>query len=120
VKIIAPLLPHLKPGLGYRVIVMERDMGEILKSQERMLEGSEKARAGRPPRDLAGAFADRMAMAKNLLTRSGIPALYIRYVDCITHPDKVSDQVNAFLGGSLDVRRMWAVVRPGLYRERGE
>ena len=46
VKIVAPLLPALPEGHDYRVVWMNRDLDEVLASQQRMLERSGGAADG--------------------------------------------------------------------------
>ena len=56
IKIIAPLLSALPPGLPCRVILCERDLDEVLDSQERMLlrRNQLPRRAARPPPNSKG------------------------------------------------------------------
>ena len=50
VKIVAPLLAALPPGLPCRVILCERDLDEVLDSQERMLARRNQPLAATPER----------------------------------------------------------------------
>ena len=45
VKIVAPLPIYMNPSLNYRVIFMRRDMDEILRSQEKMLQKDQEVNA---------------------------------------------------------------------------
>jgi hypothetical protein len=58
VKIVAPLLTHLPPGLPYRIVFVERPIKAVLASQQAMLEASGQA-SGRPPTGAANANLPR-------------------------------------------------------------
>ena len=117
VKIVAPLLPFLPPGQTYRVIFVERDLEEVLASQTAML-----AVQGRPAGDpavLRRAYRQQNAAALGLLARQPhLAHLVVRHADLLTAPAKSAAQLNAFLGGSLDVARMAGAVDPALHRQR--
>ena len=68
VKLVLPLIPSLPPGESYRLVVIQRDLGEVLDSQRRMLdrlgrEGAVGAQSGRlgPPISSARAPGGRLA-----------------------------------------------------------
>lgn len=115
VKIIAQLLPHLPLQFKYKVIFMQRDMHEILQSQQKML--------GRDPSifpsGLANIFQKQLLVVENWLKEHPeIEVLYVNHQDVIKQPFMVADQINEFLNYSLDTYNMIKVVDPGLYRNR--
>ena len=122
VKIIAPLLSFLpkKEALQYRIIFVERNLEEILLSQENMLlkKGEKGRRAPRPL--LKNAFFRQVETAKALALARGFPVLYLQHRDCISNPAAVAAEINLFLGGILDERAMTAAVDASLYRNREE
>ncbi|WP_143537740.1 sulfotransferase family protein [Rubrivirga marina] len=116
VKVIAPLLPHLPDGADYRVLFMERDLDEVLRSQGRMLE-----RLGRPavsPDVLRGPFQQHVERAKAwVAARSGAAALDVPYAATVACPRKQAECVAEFLELRLDTAAMAGVVDASLYRE---
>jgi hypothetical protein len=117
VKMISMLLYDLPPSESYRVVFMERELEEVLDSQEKML-----ARLGNPsaPRDqVAKNFKLHLAKLKSwLASQKNIGLLYVSYNDLMQEPAAIAAQVNEFLGGQLDVEEMTGAVDPALYRNR--
>lgn len=119
VKIIAPLLGHLPRGRNYRVILMMRDLDEVIASQSRMLQRlSEGERTTADPAALRRVYSRQLSTAAMLLRRRGIPSIAVRYRDCVEQPEKVALRLNRFLGRHGDTSPMSAVVDTKLYRER--
>ena len=125
-KVVAPLLAALPlriqaenaqpTDLHYRVLFMERDMDEILDSQDSML-----ARLGKPTRpgaDIAKAYRQQVRHAKTWLTGRGIPALSVSYADLVHRPDQALPPLAAFLGVPDKLEAMRAVIDPTLHRAR--
>jgi len=119
VKIVAQLLPFLAPGFHYRIILMARDLEEVLASQHAMLQRQGKTGADLSASRLREVFARQLEQARRMLAVRRIPTLPIRYLDCVERPAEVAAAVNAFLGGALDEPAMTAAVDPCLYRHRG-
>jgi len=114
VKIVAPLLHAVPDGLGCRVILCERDLEEVLDSQERML-----ARRGHPSGNrqlLKMEYARTLAEVKSKFARGSL--LILNHAAMISDPATTARRVAEFLGGALDVARMAAVIDPVLYRNR--
>jgi len=121
VKIIAPLLAGLPPGLPCRVILIERDLDEILDSQERMLVNRTRPLAAAPQhrRLLKEEYSRILGRTKALLARRPhTQMLVLRYRDAISDSAGIAEQVNEFLSGGLDAARMAAAIDPGLHRNR--
>jgi tetratricopeptide (TPR) repeat protein len=121
VKIIAPLLPALPPDLPCRVILVERDLDEILDSQERMLASRKQPLAATPQRRriLKEEYSRILDRARAMLAgRPHTQMLAIAYRQAISDSLAAAGRVNEFLGGGLDVARMAAAVDPSLYRNR--
>jgi predicted AlkP superfamily phosphohydrolase/phosphomutase/tetratricopeptide (TPR) repeat protein len=121
VKIIAPLLVALPPGLPCRVILCERDLDEVLDSQERMLGRGNQPPAATPERRqlLKGEYRRTLGRAKAMLARRPVTQLLvIQHSDAISDPLATTGRINKFLGGGLDVAKMAAAVEPALHRSR--
>jgi tetratricopeptide (TPR) repeat protein len=117
VKVIAQLLPFLDRGLYYRVVFMDRDLGEILKSQDTMLDALGKT--GANPETLAKTFQQQLEKIRVWLAdQENIDVLFVSYHEVLANPLLEAERINEFLGGVLDVRRSAGAVDKGLYRAR--
>jgi hypothetical protein len=130
-KVVAPLLAALPlkiqkstinnqqstiSSLHYRILFMEREMEEILDSQDSML-----ARLGKPTHpgaDIAKAYRQQVRHAKTWLTGRGIPAMSVSYADLVHRPDEALPPLAAFLGVPEKLAAMRAVIDPTLHRAR--
>jgi hypothetical protein len=119
VKLISALLKHLPPTHRYRVVFMQRKMGEILASQERML-----IRRGEPAdkvadEEMAAIFERHLAQVEAWLDgQANVEVMYVRYDQVVQDPLPHAQGVNAFLGGTLNTEEMARAVDPTLYRQR--
>lgn len=120
VKIVAQLLWYLPrdEAINYRVVFMDRDIAEVLASQEKMLD-----RAGRPDahgrsRNIRDTFTKQITQVFRFLNARRIPTLSVDYHECVGNPTKVAAEINEFFDGQLDAEAMAAVVDPSLYRNR--
>lgn len=123
VKIVAPLLGALPPGLPCRIIFTERDLDEVLDSQERMLAHRKQDIVTTPERRrlLKNEYARTTVRVKAALARRpATQTLNVGYRDAIRNARAVAEKVNEFLGGCLDVEKMAASVDPGLHRNRAD
>jgi len=120
VKIVAQLLGALPPkkDLIYRVVFMERDLGEVLASQGKMLERQGEKGADLSDDGLRNVFAGQVRRIRELLSARRIPTLCVGHQDCINQPAEVAARLNAFFGGHLDEAAMATAVDPKLYRQR--
>jgi hypothetical protein len=120
VKIISALLTFLPPDYNYRVIFMERDLDEIMASQQRMLE-----RSGKPlqsERDNESVRASSQQHLEEihawLKAQDWIQTHTVSYNDILRIPEEKFAEVVAFLNNQVDPEVMASVVDPGLYREK--
>ncbi len=121
IKIIAPLLVALPPGSACRVILCERDLDEVLDSQERMLLRRNRVLAATPERRglLKAEYMRTLGRLKAMLSRRlHTRLLEIEYRIAISDPLVTAERMNSFLGGGLDVAKMAAAVEPTLHRNR--
>lgn len=116
-KVVAPLLQYL-PLEQYRVVFMDRELNEVLRSQATMLDRAGKAGARLTDDKLKAVYQKQLAQAMRWLQARNLPVITIRYRDCIDSPRQTADEVNQFLGGKLDAAAMADVVDPQLYRQR--
>jgi hypothetical protein len=118
VKMVSQLLYDLPPSEAYRIIFMERDLDEVLVSQEKML-----IRLGRTPAPRAQmkqAYVLHLERLREWLpSQSNMTVMSIRYDKLIERSREHSSQVSRFVGNGLDVEAMVGVIDPALYRNRG-
>lgn len=121
VKIVAPLLGALPPGLPCRVIFIERDLDEVLESQQRMLARRKQEMVSTPERRqrLKDEYARTVLRIKAALERRPhTRVLCLDYRDAVTDPRAVAKKMSDFLGSGLDTVSMAASVDPVLHRNR--
>jgi tetratricopeptide (TPR) repeat protein len=122
VKIVVPLLAALPPGLECRVILCERDLDEVLESQERMLRRRDpEARAETPERRrlLKAEYARTLGRVKAMLAgRPGTELLVVEHALAMSDARATAGRISAFLGGGLAAAKMAAAVDPALHRSR--
>lgn len=116
VKVVAPLLPLLPEGPAYRVVLLERDLEEVIRSQAAMLERLDRPTAASDA--LRAVYARQLKAAHAWLDATPrAAALVFNHADIIADP-AAAGRLNAFLGGGLDEDAMAAVVDPSLHRQR--
>jgi hypothetical protein len=121
IKIVAPLLATLPPGLACRVILSERDLEEVLDSQERMLVRRNQPLPATPERRrmLKNEYARTLGRVKAMLARRpGTQLLVVERSKAIADPEGTALKVNEFLGGGLELAKMAATIDPTLHRIR--
>ncbi len=120
VKIIAPLLPYLKPEHRYRIILMQRDLDEVVASQQNML--SRLGRRGANLDEVTMKATQQRHLREALTATNRLPNvqwLNVHYQHALEYPEQVAKQVVAFLGDDrLDTRAMADTIDRSLYRER--
>jgi hypothetical protein len=119
VKMVSQLLLDLPADETYRVLFMDRDLDEVLISQEKML-----TRLGRPVanrEELQHAFRLHLNRVQKWLSEQpNFAVLRVGYADLVTRPAVEIARINAFLEHRLDEQRAASVVDPALYRNRKE
>ena len=123
VKIVAPLLAALPPGLACRVILIERDFEEVLDSQERLLMHRNQVLSATPERRrmLKDEYVRTLCRVKAMLSRRpDTQLLVMEHRNVISDPLVTAESMNTFLGGGLDVAKMAAAVDPTLHRNRAD
>ena len=118
IKVISHLLQSLPDDNYYRVILMRRDLDEILASQNIMLERREEEN---PIEDQKA----KDLYSKHLITtkvharrKPNFELLEMHYRKVLDDPMNSAREINDYLGGKLDIQAMAEVVNPELYRNR--
>ncbi len=120
VKMVHLLLLDLpRVGYEYRVILMKRDMAEVIASQRAMLQRQGKAGGAIDSEQLAQIFENQMARVGNFLTtEQNFSFLSIHHRDVIEHSASVCEKIKDFLGGTFEIEKMLEAIDPNLYRQR--
>ncbi len=118
-KMVSQLLYHLPATEHYRIIFMERDLDEVLISQEKMLEHLGHPAAAAPRDQIRHAFIGHLDRIRRWLAgQPHIAVLRVDYKALVERPAEMAEVVNKFLGGRADFSRMAASVDSSLYRNR--
>ena len=119
VKMVYRLLYDLPTDRSYRVLFMRRDLTEVLRSQQAMLErnGATDAISDQQMEQLFRTELDAFYAWET--KQDAIQLIDVNYNQLLADPRSELETINDFLGGGLDVDAMRAVVDPSLYRNRG-
>lgn len=119
VKMVSQLLYDLPTSERYRIIFMERDMDEMLDSQEKMLK--HLGRKAAPRAEIKPAFLKHLERLFQWLGQQrNMQSFRISYNDLLQQPQEQARRVREFLGDKLDLERMIHSVDRSLYRNRKE
>jgi hypothetical protein len=119
VKIISQLLYHLPESHQYKIIFMQRNMEEIISSQNKML--SSRGRGSDVINDtiMAEKFERHLEKIRKWIVNQGnIECLYIHYNNIIEDPIKTITKLNDFFDNQINIRPMLKVIDKSLYRIR--
>ena len=120
VKLVAHLLPSLPSGRPYRIVFMERNLGEIVASQSAMLRRLGRERGRLSDRQLARTYQQQLQSVRLVLNRqeAQVGVLGVNYGEVLAYPAQTAAKLNAFLGGGFDEAAMAGVVEPQLHRKK--
>jgi hypothetical protein len=119
IKVVAPLIGFLPVGQHYRVAFILRDVDEVVRSQQKMLERLGQKGASMSAEMLAKQFAMLLERTRSALEeRFQDDIVFIQHGECIASPEKVAAVLQAFLAKPLDIEAMANSVDPDLYRNR--
>ena len=119
VKVIYKLVYDLPANVEYRVIFMQRDLDEVLASQETMMrrDGLDPDAIGRDV--LLQLFQTEVIEFRRWAeAQRNIRIFYADYGRVVSAPEDVAREIAEFLGGPMNTRAMAEVVDPDLYRNR--
>lgn len=111
VKMVYLLLRDLPLKAEYRVIMMRRDIAEVMASQRTMLRRKGVAGAGVSDERMGAIFERELKSIEQWLShRRQFSVLNVNYCDCLRAPLRAAGVVDHFLGGGLDIQAMAAAV----------
>ena len=118
VKIISFLLKDLPETNNYKVIFMQRDLAEVLASQQKMLDRREESNEIEDDKML-GIWKDHLWKVNYLLKHADhLESLEVPYKDVVANPLEQARRMKDFLGLPLDPGQMAGAVDEKLYRNR--
>ncbi|MCK7590312.1 alkaline phosphatase family protein [Subsaxibacter sp. CAU 1640] len=115
IKVVAPLLRFLDSKYRYKVIFMNRDLTEVVKSQQKMI--------GKDPENLPLKLFDSYTKQLNKVSiwkenEPGVELIYLNYKDVLYKTDEIISKINSFIGIDLDSKAMKSCVDKTLYRNK--
>lgn len=114
-KVVAPLLKFLDPKFRYKVIFMNRDLTEVVKSQQKMIGKNPDVL----PINLFEAYKKHLRQVETWKEREpGVELIYVDYKDVINNTNKVVDKVVSFIGVDMNKNEMENCVDKSLYRNK--
>lgn len=115
VKIIAQLLGFMDMDCDYKIIFMERDLDEVLVSQQKMLKKDSLTFNTK----LKETFEQQRDKTKTwLASKPNIDVIYVDYHEMLEKPTEQIDRIQLFLGHEMDKTAMLAAVDKKLHRNK--
>ncbi len=114
VKIVAPLPMFMDKSLSYRVIFMRREIEEILRSQEKMLNKDQSAEREK----FTTIYTNHLQKTYQFFELNNIPFQDMFYKDLIGNPEAELKRIIQFLNLECDWKELAKVVNPELYRNK--
>ena len=116
VKVVCPLPIYLDLSYKYRVIVMRRDMEEILASQGKMLNKDQsKSKSA-----FSKIYSNHLDKMYAFFIKNNIEYFDVWYSDLIENSDEVLDGVIKFCMLDDNLKELKNVISPDLYRNKNE
>jgi hypothetical protein len=116
VKIVAPLPLYLDLKLKYKVVFMRRELDEILRSQEKMLQKDQVSEREK----FRTIYEFHLKKTYRFLMENDIPFIDVNYNALIVDAEKELEKLKDFLNLTTSIQELLEVVRPDLYRNRNE
>jgi len=118
-KVISFLIKDLPDDNDYRVIFMRRDLGEVIASQNKMIDRLGTTDASAAEEAMKEAYRNDIVRTRLLCkARPNFELIEVHYRATIEDAPGTASKVSAFLGGQLDEAAMRAAVDGSLYRNR--
>ena len=119
VKVISFLLKDLPANLNYQVILMRRDLTEVLASQRKMLDRRGETDET-PDERMMELWQDQLWRVNYLLKKAPqFEWVELEYGEALRDPAAAATRIAGLVEG-LDEKAMAEVVDPALYRNRAE
>ena len=119
VKVIIQLTPYLPLDLNYSVIIMKRNIDEIMLSQEKMIEnlGGKKSSVGNDI--LKKVFESQLSKNEEYLSEhSCFKIISINYNELIDSGQSILQNLSTFFDSKLNIKTAAGVIESSLYRSK--
>jgi LPS sulfotransferase NodH len=120
VKVVSSLLEFLPPAYSYKIIFLERELGEVLKSQQKMLVNRNESNRVNDQQMQTEFQTHLIAVRAWLARQANMDVLYIDFNALLANPQSFVNLIAEFIGIPLNTERMLAVPDNSLYRNRAE
>ena len=119
VKIISPLLTYLPAGYDYRIIFMQRNIREILTSQQKMLRTRGLETKSANDVNLSVIY-EKLAKKTEMWAKNtaGVQSITMDYNRIMSDPYPQLRRLNCFFGEKLNLESMAGAVDISLYHQR--
>ncbi len=120
-KVVAPLLQFLPQTFRYKIMYMQRDLNEVISSQQKMI-GQQKAVTQKVfPVTMADAMHKQSEKAIAWIkAQPHVEVMYVNYTDVIASPLEQAENIALFINDELDPVKMVEAVQENLYRNRNQ
>ncbi|MEM5563539.1 alkaline phosphatase family protein [Psychroserpens sp. AS72] len=114
-KVVAPLLKFLDPKYRYKVIFMNRDLNEVVKSQQKMI-GKD---AETFPVKLFNTYQRHLSQVETWKDKEpSVELIYVNYKDALNDTNTTIEKVVSFIGKEMNQDLMKSCVDKTLYRNK--
>jgi hypothetical protein len=114
VKIVAPLPIYLDKTLSYRVVFMRRDIEEVLRSQEKMLNKDQTSEREK----FRTIYEMHLKKTYHFLESNSIPYIDIQYKQLLNESEAELKRLIEFLGLTTTLDELLSVIKVDLYRNK--
>ena len=119
VKVTSWLVTWLPESYDYRVIFMQRDLDEVIASQNAMLLQRGEPRGIEDPDSMRQIYGRHLDQVHRFLEEHNcFTTLTVNYAEVVERPSVEAKRLAEFLHQRLDIGRMAAAVDPRLYHNR--
>ncbi len=117
VKIISHGLQFLPQDYNYKIVFMQRDLNEIIKSQQKMLNKSQSTF----PTAIYNVFKNDLEKVKYWSEKEpNVEMMYVNFSDLFDENTIVGHALSAFLNKAVTIENIKSVLSPELYRNKTE
>ena len=120
IKVISHLLIELPAENYYRIILAQRNLSEVILSQNTMLRRRGEMNPGDDEKTTE-LYKKHLIKVRRLIDVSfNMELLEVGYKDVLDNPRLCAERINLFVGGMLNTEKMSRVVDHQLYRNRSD
>ena len=119
IKVISQLLADLPSHYRYKVLLIHREMAEVLASQQIMIKRRGQRTDAADDAEIGAIFQRHIKQIRSwLAAQDHFEVLDVQYADILSNPHRESLRIAAYLGEGFDAEVMAGVVDSKLYRQR--